>query len=212
MDLELGSITQRQVQGWAELCSGDPREPELLVELAARYAEPHRAYHGLAHIDALARLYAEVDGGPGWEQASEIKLAILFHDAIYEPGRSDNEARSAGLAGERLQGWAVDVDRIQAMIHATAAHDRVDVAGDRDLAHFLDADMAILGTPPHVYDAYTEGVQREFAKIPAAMFRAGRRSFVTTQLGRVSLFHTRFFRERYEQQARANLERELAAT
>ena len=73
------------------------------------------------------------------------------------------------------------------------------------------ANSAILGAPPDVYDAYTEGVQREFAKVPAAMFRAGRLSFVTTQLARASLFHTRFFRERYGQQARAKLERELAA-
>ncbi|KIG13301.1 hypothetical protein DB30_00349 [Enhygromyxa salina] len=193
------------------LCSDDPREPELLVELASRYAEPHRAYHGLAHLDALARLYGDVERGPGWVHPAEVKLAILFHDAIYEPGRGDNEARSAALAGERLADWPIDLGRVQAMIHATAAHDRVDARGDPDLALFLDADMAIIGTPPAIYDAYTRGVQQEFAKIPAAMFRAGRRAFVVAQLARASLFHTSFFRDRYDRQARANLERELTA-
>ncbi|WP_219908108.1 HD domain-containing protein [Enhygromyxa salina] len=196
---------------WATLRGGDPREPALLREVAARYAEPHRAYHGLSHLDALARLYADVDRGPGWVHPAEVKLAILLHDAIYEPGRSDNEARSAALAGELLAGWPVEISRVQAMIDATAAHDRADTSGDPDLAHFLDADMAIIGAPPAVYDAYAQGVQREFAKIPAAMFRAGRRAFVAAQLARASLFQTVFFRDRYERQARENLQRELAA-
>lgn len=210
----MSEVSERDLADrFAALCSGDPREPELLREIAARYAEPHRAYHGLAHLDALARLYAQVEHvehGPGWVHKAEVKLAILFHDVIYEPGRSDNEARSAALAGELLAGWPVDVERIQAMINATAAHDRIDTTGDPDLAHFLDADMAILGAPPDVYDNYIRGVQREFARVPAAMFRIGRRAFVSTQLARVSLFHTPFFRDRYEQQARANLKRELA--
>jgi predicted metal-dependent HD superfamily phosphohydrolase len=204
-------MTSAWTKRFAALCSGVPGEAALLGDLATRYAEPHRAYHGLAHLDALAQLYAQVERGPGWIQPAEVKLAISFHDAIYEPGRSDNEARSAALAGELLEGWPVDVDRIQALILATANHAAGDVSGDHDLAHFLDADMAIIGAPPEVYDAYAQGVRREFSTIPAAMFRAGRRAFVTAQLARASLFHTRWFRDRYERPARANLARELAS-
>ena len=129
---------------------------------------------------------------------------------IYEPGRPDNEARSAALARARLAGWSVDVERVASLIEATAAHERVDVGGDLDLAHFLDADMSILGAPDAIYDAYCDGVRREFAAIPGELFRAGRRRFVQAQLRRGALFHSELFRARFEDQARANLARELA--
>lgn len=196
---------------WSALCSGDPREPALLAEVDRRYGEAHRAYHGRAHLDALAKLFVEVERGPGWRQAPEVKLAILLHDVIYEPGRPDNEARSAALARERLASWPVDVERVASMIEATAAHDRAEVSDDPDLAHFLDADMSILGALAPIYDGYTAGVRREFAKIPAASFRQGRRRFVEAWLRREALFHSAFFRARFEDQARANLRRELAA-
>jgi predicted metal-dependent HD superfamily phosphohydrolase len=198
----------------AVLPAGDALDA-LVVELASRYAEPHRRYHGIAHIDALARLFAEVGegpGAPGWRQPAEVALAILIHDAIYEVSRADNEARSAGLARARLDGWiGIDVERVAVLIEATAAHGRAQTHGDPDLGHFLDADLAILGAPADVYDRYARGVFEEYSPIvDAAQFTAGRQAFVRSQLARPTLFHTEFFRARYEAQARRNLARELA--
>ena len=142
----------------------------------------------------------------------EVALAILFHDAIYEPGRPDNEERSADLAIELLrdQAQTIDVPRIAMMIRATKSHDQLAHADDHDLAHFIDADMAIIGTAPHVYDAYAKAVRREFSSIPTAMFEQGRHAFLSKQLARPSLFHTEWFRARYEHAARRNLAHELA--
>lgn len=188
----------------------------LLPQLAPRYAEPHRVYHGIDHIAALAQLYVEVARGPSWRAPIEVALAVLFHDAIYEPGRADNEDRSAALAIDTLRDSpirdAVDLDlaRIAEMIRATKTHDQLAHAQDHDLAHFLDADMAIIGTPPDVYDAYAQAVRREFSSIPTPMFDRGREAFLTQQLTRTSLFHTPWFRARHEQAARTNLARELA--
>jgi predicted metal-dependent HD superfamily phosphohydrolase len=198
-------------EGWRPLLAV-LGEQHFVAELFERYSEPHRRYHGVAHIDALARLFEEVATGPGWQQPAEVALAILFHDAIYEPARRDNEARSAMLARERLaDSMPVDVDRVATLIEATAAHGHAHVDGDPDLGHFLDADIAILGAPSHLYDRYARGVFEEYAPVIAeAAFRAGRRAFLQAQLARPMLFHTAWFRERYEAVARENLERELA--
>jgi predicted metal-dependent HD superfamily phosphohydrolase len=199
-------------EGWRPLLAVLGREPGFVGELVGCYAEPHRRYHGVAHIDALARLFEEVAAGPGWRQPVEVALAILFHDAIYEPARPDNEARSAMLARERLADWHhVDIDRVAALIEATAAHGAAHTDGDLDFGHFLDADIAILGAPWPIYDHYARGVFEEYAPMVAeAAFRAGRRAFLAGQLTRPTLFHTAWFRERYEATARQNLTRELS--
>ena len=92
------------------------------ASLEAAYATPQRAYHNFGHVQEVLRHYADVAAGPGWAQPVEIYLAVLYHDAIYESGRKDNEALSAALAAERLHGHvdAPRLARIVKMIEATA--------------------------------------------------------------------------------------------
>lgn len=199
--------------GWRPLLTAFADPPAFIGELHQRYAEPHRRYHGVAHLDALAGLYEQVAAGPGWRRPVEVALALLFHDAVYTPGRSDNEARSASLARARLAGREdLDLDRIAAWIEATAAHGQL-ASDDPDLAHLLDADVAILGAPDSVYDRYALGVREEFAPVVGdEPYRAGRRAFLQAQLARPALFHSPWFVARFEAQARKNLARELAAS
>jgi predicted metal-dependent HD superfamily phosphohydrolase len=202
--------------GWRALLEAidavaDP--PAFVGELHQRYAEPHRRYHGVAHLDALANLFEQVAAGPGWQRPVEVALALLFHDAVYTPGRSDNEARSAALARARLAGReGLDLERIAGWIEATAAHGAATI-DEPDLAHLLDADVAILGAPDPIYDRYALGVREEFAPVVGEQaYRAGRRGFLRAQLDRPALFHSPWFVARYEAQARSNLARELAAS
>ena len=202
--------------GWDPLVAALGHTPTWLVELRQRYAEPHRRYHAVAHIDALARSFSEVAAGPGWTRAPEIAAAILFHDAIDEPGRPDNEVRSGELARARLGDTeALDVDWVVRLIEATASHAVADGPAlepglERDADLFLDADMAIIGAPPAIYDRYALGVFHEFVPVVGeAAFVQGRRAFVGAQLALPALFRTSWFGSRYEAQARANLAREL---
>src|SRR5687767_4607630 len=141
----------------------DPRlilRAEQQAALEAAYARPPRAYHNLSHVREVLRHYDAVAAGPGWGQPAEVQLAVLYHDAIYEAGRSDNEARSADLAVEHIARWlpdaGVDANRIAELIRLTARHGKLtpgDFAGDAvpaDAMHFLDCDMAILGADPAV--------------------------------------------------------------
>jgi predicted metal-dependent HD superfamily phosphohydrolase len=198
--------------GWDPLVAAIGHAPTWLAELGQRYAEPHRRYHGVAHIDALARSFSEVAAGPGWRRPAEVAVAILFHDAIYEPGRPDNEARSGALARERLgSSSGLDVDWVVRSIEATATHQSSSEhpVDPIDVNLFLDADVAILGAPPRIYERYAEGVFHEFVPVVGeAAYRAGRQAFVRAQLAQPALFRTPWFVTRYETQARANLARE----
>ena len=50
-----------------------------------------RAYHDFMHVREVLHHYADVAVGPGWTQPVEVYLAVLYHDAIYQPGRKDND-------------------------------------------------------------------------------------------------------------------------
>ena len=72
-------------------------------------------------------------------------------------------------------------------------------------------DCAILGASAEQYDRYVRQVRQEHVWAPGGAFRKGRLAFVSAQLDRPAIFHTEPYRQRFEAQARANLERERAA-
>jgi predicted metal-dependent HD superfamily phosphohydrolase len=180
----------------------------LLNQLLAAYSEPHRRYHtlqhlreGLAHFDAAAMLA---------RRPAEVELALWFHDAVYDPRRDDNEARSAQWARDSVlaAGCAPDVaDRVAALVLATAHHTRA--GNDPDTQLLLDIDLAILGTAPARFDSYEQEVRAEYAHVDDAAFRAGRAALVEAFLRQPRLYATAAFHDALEARARANLQRSL---
>lgn len=61
-----------------------------LEEMLRLHAESHRHYHTLEHVlDCLEK--AKRERGRFGDPAA-VELALWYHDAIYAPRRSDNEA------------------------------------------------------------------------------------------------------------------------
>lgn len=190
--------------------------------LEAAYLTPPRAYHNMRHVDAVLVHYNDVAQGSGWTLPREAYLAVLYHDAIYEAGHSDNESRSAELAVAHLSNWLpaadIDTERVAALINLTARHGRFspeDFANDpvsSDTKHFLDCDMAILGAEPDVFDAYDRGIAAEYrGQVPAFVFRLNRRNFLKKLLARKRIFLSDFFHDRYDAPARSNLRRAITS-
>lgn len=194
--------------------------PGQLEALRAAYAQPPRAYHDFGHVGEVMRHYAMVAAGPGWQQPSEVALAVLYHDAVYVAGKGDNEVRSARLAMEEIARWlpdaGIDAQRVAFLIELTARHGRhapadfdADQAPD-DVRNFLDCDMAILGAEPGVFDAYDRAIAQEYAGVlPAWLFRINRQRFLRGLLDRDRIYLGDFFHLRLEEKARRNLRRAL---
>jgi predicted metal-dependent HD superfamily phosphohydrolase len=181
--------------------------PEVERALATAYGQAHRAYHNAAHITEVLRWFELVADEVGWNDAAAVYLAVVFHDAVYEPTRSDNEARSARLARE----LAHAPERTAELILLTARHGSIEPGSiDSDAAHFLDCDTAILGTSPAEFEDYDAAIAAEYRHLPTDVFRAGRRAFLAKLLTRPYIFLTELFRARCERAARANLEGALA--
>lgn len=193
----------------------------MLSALEAAYATPPRAYHHFGHVQDVLHRFAEITVGPGWTQPAEVYLAVLYHDAIYEAARKDNEARSADLAMSEIGRWlpeaGIDTLRVAELIHLTARHgqfSQADFGGDGfalDALHFLDSDMAILGAAPDVFDVYDQGIAEEYQDhVPGFLFRLNRKRFLKGLLARERIYLSDWFHQRYDAPARDNLRRAIA--
>lgn len=178
--------------------------------LIARYGEPHRRYHALAHIeDCLTQVRASTDLTAA--QRDLLETAIWFHDAIYDPTRNDNEAASADLAREQLSADGADpgfIAEIERLILLTAGHSVGD--GDALGARLVSIDLSILGAEPARYDAYARAIREEYAHVPEPLYRAGRAAIMGRFLDSPALFADPIWADHYETQARANIAREIA--
>ena len=183
-----------------------------LEELVRAYAEPHRHYHTLDHIADLL-LLLEKHGGAS--DADAVKLAILFHDAVYDPARQDNEAASANLAVKQLSALGFPrqllgkVERyILATQHGAAPPQAME---DADLDMLLDLDLSVLAAASDRYGTYALAIRREYSAVPDTLYRPGRRRVLEDFLARPQIYRTARLRALWEASARANLSGEIAA-
>lgn len=183
----------------------------IAAELRARaaYSEPHRRYHDQRHLDeSLARL-ASVHG-LGERDRRLLGWAILWHDAVYDPARDDNEEQSAGLARLELLGCGVaqaDAEEVAKLIRLTKSH--LAEKQDRLGALIVSIDHSVLGSDPDRYRAYAADVRSEYAHLSDKEWRAGRAAVLKRLLAADPLFPDPLFRDRFERQARMNMADEL---
>jgi predicted metal-dependent HD superfamily phosphohydrolase len=181
-----------------------------LEELVRAYAEPHRHYHTLDHIADLLLLLEKY----GVSDANAVKLAILFHDAVYDPERQDNEAASASLAVKQLLvlGFPRELfGKVERYILATQHGTAPQAMGDADLDLLLDLDLSVLAAPSDRYRAYAQAIKDEYAAVPDELYRPGRRRVLEDFLARPKIYRTERLRTRWEAPARVNLSGEIAA-
>ncbi|MFI0038522.1 hypothetical protein ACH4NS_23935 [Streptomyces mutabilis] len=176
--------------------------------LLARWQEPQRRYHTLAHLTAVLDHVDVLE-----EHADDpdvVRLAAWFHDALYLPDRSENEERSARLAERALPEAGVPAGKtaeVARLVRLTVTHSPA--GDDRDGQVLCDADLAILASPPSAYAAYTAAVRQEYHFVPDDAFREGRAAILRQLLDLPRLFHTPHGRREWEATARCNLTGEL---
>jgi predicted metal-dependent HD superfamily phosphohydrolase len=177
----------------------------IFAHLSAAYAEPGRVYHTAEHIrDCLTQFDRARHAA---RRPYEVEAAIWFHDAVYLPGASDNEERSAALGQSALLACGVSpevADRIAELVLATR---HLSASGDPDTQLLCDVDLSILGREPAAFDEFERRIRREYDWVPEPVYRSARSEILAGLLQRRSIYQTRYFRDRYESQARANLER-----
>jgi len=177
-------------------------------ELVSFYGESHRAYHTLTHIKHVLKELDEVSRF--LENPDQVEVALWYHDIIYDTKTKNSEERSSELAEKRLTEVGIDeqfIAGVKAMILSTKHREH---PKDRDTKYLIDIDLSILGKPEKEFDEYERGIVFEYAWVPEEQFRQGRRTVLQGFLDRDSIYSTDLFRNKYESQARSNLERSIA--
>jgi len=204
---DLSARWHRDVLACAPSSSVEIRD-DVYAIVVAHHREPVRRYHTLDHVAAVLRTIDELLADP--PTSSGVVMAGWLHDVIYDPTRHDNEARSAAFAEEHLARLGVAAPTIATtarLIVMTAKHEVA--ADDAAAAVLADADLAILGAPPAVYDQYAANIRAEYAHVTDELFTAGRLAVLQSLVERRRLFHTDRLHERLDAPARANLWREI---
>ena len=191
---------------WTGLGVESP-DADLYAVVTTRYAEPHRRYHTIQHLEEC---FAHLDEARHLaDHVHEVELALWFHDAVYEVRGQDNEERSASWARDAAirQGVARSVaERVHRLILATK-HDAT--PNSPDAALVVDVDLAILGAAVERFDEYERQVRQEYSWVPGILFRRKRREILEAFSARPHIYGTDHFRARYEVSARANLARSI---
>ncbi|MFT3726889.1 MAG: hypothetical protein QM759_03600 [Terricaulis sp.] len=184
---------------WRALAGG--QQDALGAALIGAWSEPQRRYHDQSH---LLWLLEEADRRAAMiREPAFVGYAIWFHDAVYQPGRTDNETLSAEWARTALAARPELAARVAHVVDMTKNHAAGEAEGDAAL--FLDMDIAILGAPHEVYRDYAAAIRAEYPHVTDAAFVAGRGAFLEAQLKTTRLFRTDLYESEIGARARANM-------
>jgi len=140
--------------------------------LATAYAEPQRHYHNQQHIGECLEEFDHTRHLA--RQPAVVELALWFHDAIYDPRRSDNEEQSAALGKRCARESGLSDDFAETLVKLVMATKTHEVAGDSDAALVVDIDLSILGREEPRFAEYERRIREEYAWVAQAVFAAKR--------------------------------------
>ncbi len=213
--------SQRRQRALTELFRRAAVPDAAVRQVRRRMSAPGRHYHGLDHLADLWTQHRLLSRGTAFRVPRTERLiasAILFHDAIYDPDRPDNEAASARLWRRLARLGPLprhEIERVAAAIEATADHAAGHLAPTRSdpmLHWMLDLDLTSIGAPWHRFRGNSSLLRAEFADRPAAGWQQRTCLFLGALASRPCIYHSRRIAVAIEATARANIARELRAT
>ncbi|XP_014210580.1 uncharacterized protein LOC106640911 [Copidosoma floridanum] len=206
-------------ESWREVTAGLDAEvcDAWLGRVQEGYSDPKRTYHNIGSLSAKIERYADVRDN--LKNPRAVLLAIIFQNLEYDPKALDGENKNL----EHFNAFAVEAGippdsellaETQALLqaattHSTEAHKIDGAFGGEDAHYLLDLDMAVLGSDPGTYAEYREKIRGEYTFLSEPMYTALRLKVLQNFLTIPNIFATKEFRERFEDQARANIQSEI---
>ncbi len=177
---------------------------DVFSKVLAYYSESHRRYHTPQHIDHCLRQFdLALDHV---EEQDTVEMTIWFHDIIYDIPPTENELKSARLFRSMTKD-RIDPTLCQNVCNMIliTTHKVTPTRNDEKL--LVDVDLSSFALPWEQFKKDSENVRHEFFNKSDQDFYSGHMKFMQSLLDRPSFFSSDFFREKYEANARENVQR-----
>lgn len=99
-----------------------------------------------------------------------------------------------------------DFSLCKELILATKFHKK---HSNSDVNYFIDVDLAILVESEDIYNEYVKNIRSEYSYLDDETFNNNRKEFLEEMLNREHIYHTTYFRDKYETDARKNITNEI---
>ncbi len=203
------AVEQRFKSLWNRLgCKGDYRRQFNMLAIAYR---GYRKYHTLAHVYwGLVRI-KEIAIDEDYSYIEPIEWAMFYHDYVmhFDGITNDDEELSAFIAAKSAQDAGLTPQFCQDVGRLVMKTAHIDPPEYIDEAILVDSDIAILGGRREAFDQYETQVREEWSHVSDEDFRVGRIVVLNRFKNMDRIFHTKTGYDRFEKQARENIEYSL---
>ncbi|XP_015608136.1 uncharacterized protein LOC107273958 [Cephus cinctus] len=185
--------------------------------LKEMYSEEKRTYHNLDSLCEKLSHYYEIKDN--LKNPKALLLALFFQNFEYDPKALDGEdknlehfntfAEEAGISNDSELHSETCALLKAAATHSTEAHKVGGAFGGEDAHYLLDLDMAVLGAEPERYAEYRERIRGEYSFLSEPMYTALRLKVLQNFVQIPNIFATKEFRDKFEEQARQNIQDEV---
>ncbi len=189
------------------------KNADLLVsEIIDAYSAPGRGYHGMAHVVSMLKqfnLFLLQSGcADNIKNIQLFRFAIVMHDYV---NGTDFDIRDSIRKARRFLMGVVDEsgsEYVEKLIFATDYDNCIYLDFEQGLMQ--DLDLNVFCANDNAYDEYSRQIRDQYSQYSDDVFNNERIRILNIFLGKKYIFNTRYYREKYEDVARANLAREIA--
>lgn len=199
---------------------------EVYSQICQYYLEKHRYYHGLSHIYHCLKMFDLIEDTLDKQahnyDMNALKLAIWFHDIIYDVGANDNELRSQIKADDIMMAIGVEsklreyVCRIinstdynlNHKFYPTEEIKEIERYENRIKRYMIDIDLSAFSLPPEQYHENSKRVELEILPFYNKIEYLVKRKHFLNKV-RNEVYGTDYFNKNYAHLARINIDFEL---
>ena len=183
----------------------------IFRKIFSEYSNRTRKYHNITHVSDCLVEFDFAKQAITLPFADEMETAIFYHDLIYNPkDKTGNELKSAQRAKSELTYLELSEqfnNKVYQLILATDHFHNSPTALEEQLIG--DMDLAILGKSEKVFQQYERNIRREYSFVSDKDFKNGRTQALKYFHSQKTIFYTELFQNKYEAQARINLEKAI---
>jgi pantetheine-phosphate adenylyltransferase/dephospho-CoA kinase len=175
-------------------------------KIVEAYNVDSKHYHTLQHIVEMENTLEDAKEHYGDTldvNYDDLQLETVFHDI------DPSEEKSAKIAYDFCMRAGFD-EGYAKKIHDGILPTKHSIAPTTIEAQLIcDPDLMILGNSPARFDEYEQQVRKEYEHVPDRIFKVERAKILKRFLEREAVYCTEYFKDRYEHQARMNLQRSI---